>query len=334
MKPFELESGCKPINNRLRSIGIDEAGYGPNLGPLVFSAVVAEGPAEPTLDFWADLAATVCRAGGPADRLWVDDSKRLYRQGQGRERLEAASLATLHAAGHPLAHSLVELFETLGAGGLAEVELAHWLKPSDRLDLPWFQAIDPLNRLLALRPLEGAAWRIVAVRSVVVGPARFNRRLEALGSKASVHFEAFAELLSWAWQLAADGLETRVRSDKHGGRHFYQPQLIDTFPNAWIDRGPEGPALSRYTIRSEEQRLGLDLVPKADANDGLVALASIISKLLREYWMTAFNAYWAKLLPGIRPTAGYPVDAARFRVAIEPECQRSRLDPTTWWRAK
>ena len=40
------------------------------------------------LDFWGDLAATVDRAGGDPDRLWVDDSKAILHGGKGRDRLE------------------------------------------------------------------------------------------------------------------------------------------------------------------------------------------------------------------------------------------------------
>ena len=47
----------------------------------------------------------------------------------------------------------------------------------------------------------------------------------------------------------ADGRTTFVTGDKHGGRHYYIEPLSQAFPDAWIDRGPEGPDLSRYTIR-------------------------------------------------------------------------------------
>src|SRR5947209_10132700 len=80
-----------------RWVGIDEAGYGPNLGPLVMTAVVAESPDDRPPDVWGDLAASVARAGGEPERLWVDDSKALYRPGHGRDRLEAACLALLAA---------------------------------------------------------------------------------------------------------------------------------------------------------------------------------------------------------------------------------------------
>ncbi|MGC8644023.1 MAG: hypothetical protein ACP5XB_29540, partial [Isosphaeraceae bacterium] len=66
----------------------------------------------------------------------------------------------------------------------------------------------------------------------------------------------------------------------------------------------------------------------------LVALASIVSKTLREVWMDAFNAFWTSRLPGLKSTAGYPVDAARFRLAIEPLARDQDLHPDLWWRKK
>ena len=317
----------------MRWVGIDEAGYGPNLGPLVMTAVIAEGPDERPPDVWADLAGTVARAGGDPDCLWIDDSKALLSGGRGRDRLEAACLAALAASGSPVPGALGALLAALGAGTLDDAELSPWLAGDDWV-VPSAEARVRLDRALAARAFAGAPWRIVAVRSVVVGPARFNAGLAALDSKARVHFGAFARLLADVWARAEDGAETVVRADKHGGRHFYLEPLMDAFPDVWIDRGPEGPALSRYTLRAASRRLSLSLLPRADAGDGLVALASIVSKAVREHWMDVFNAYWTTRLPGLRPTAGYPNDALRFRQAIEADCRAQGFEPTAWWREK
>src|SRR5205823_4038269 len=149
--------------------------------------------------------------------------------------------------------------------------------------------------------------------------------------KARVHFTAFARLLNALWERARDGVATQVRCDKHGGRHFYLEALLDLLPDVWIDRGPEGPELSRYTVRGEGRRLELSLAPRADSSDGLVALASIVSKAVREAWMDAFNAHWTARIADLRPTAGYPLDATRFRQAIEADCQARGLPPALWW---
>ncbi len=317
----------------MRWVGIDEAGYGPNLGPLVMTAVIAEGPDDRAPDLWGDLAATVARAGDTSERLWVDDSKAILHAGKGRDRLEAACLMAVAAAGGAIPNSLGGLLAALDAGTLAEAELSHWLDGDDPA-LPHPAACALLDRAHATPPFEGAAWRLVGMRSVVVGPARFNADLARSGSKAKVHFAAFARLLGSLWKRAAGGGVTHVHSDKHGGRHFYLDPLLSVFPDTWIDRGPEGPALSRYTLRDLDRRLELSLLPRADAEDGLVALASIVSKTVRECWMDVFNAHWTARIPGLRPTAGYPVDAERFRRAIEPDCRARGLDPSLWWRVK
>jgi hypothetical protein len=317
----------------MRWVGIDEAGYGPNLGPLVMTAVIAEGSDGRPPDVWGDLPDTVARAGGDPERLWVDDSKAIHCGGKGRDRLEAACLAALAASMRAVPCSLCGLLAALDAGTIADAELTPWIEADDS-PLPGPETRALLGRTAAFDALAGAPWRIVGIRSVVVGPARFNAGLAESGSKAKVHFAAFARLLRGLWELAADGEETHVRADKHGGRHFYLDPLLDALPDVWIDRGPEGPDLSRYTVRGPGRRLELTLRPRADAADGLVALASIVSKAVREFWMDVFNAHWVARIPDLRPTAGYPNDSARFRQAIEPECQARGLDPSVWWRAK
>lgn len=326
-------------------VGIDEAGYGPNMGPLVMTAVVAEagdgvrtgGEPVRVLDLWKDLASTVDRAGGDPGCLWVDDSKAILQGGKGRDRLESACLAALHAAGRGVPGSLPELLEALGAGTPDEAELSPWFDPDSRASQwPWVIARETIEGLHSRRPLAPpcGTWRLAAIESVVVGPARFNAGLEASGSKAEVHFAAFARLLHRAWERASDGATTFVTGDKHGGRHYYLEPLSRAFPEAWIDRGPERPESSRYTIRYGPRRMELTLVPKADRTDGLVALASIVSKAVRELWMDGFNGYWCARVPGLRPTAGYPVDARRFRRAIEAAAAAEGCDPSRWWRTK
>jgi hypothetical protein len=329
----------------LRWVGIDEAGYGPNLGPLVMTAIVAESCGENghshrsgrSLDFWGDLALTVDRAGGDPARLWVDDSKAIFNGGNGRSRLEATCMAAIHAASNRLPPSLEALIDVVGAGTLEHVELTRWLESCQNEPPLHSIAHEPeLEALLERKPLcaGSGAWQVAAVRAVVVGPALFNTRLLDHGLKSAVHYEAFEKLLWWVWSLTADGSGTRVVGDKHGGRHYYYGPLTQSFPEIWIDRGCEGPELSRYTLRDRSRRMEVNLLPRADANDGLVALASIVSKTIREFWMDIFNGYWCGRVPGLRPSAGYPNDSKRFRGAIETAAAAQNCDPALWWRIK
>ena len=321
----------------MRWVGIDEAGYGPNLGPLVMSAVVAEGPAETPPDLWDDLRGTVSRADDPSGRLWVDDSKRVFKARKGRERLDAASLAVLDAVGRPLPRTLGALFDAVGAGSMADIELAAWLDPGADPRYPPMMSRSFAEAAVTRRPFAGASWRIIDVRSEVIGPARFNDGLakSPTGSKATVHFAAFAALIRHVWESSPADQAIAVRGDKHGGRHFYAEPLRAAFPLAEVVPGEQGPDRSAYRlILPDRAPLAIELVPRADGEDGLVALASILSKTLREHWMDAFNQSWLARIPGLKPTAGYPIDARRFRRIIEPLCQADGLDPSSWWRAK
>jgi hypothetical protein len=47
-----------------------------------------------------------------------------------------------------------------------------------------------------------------------------------------------------------------------------------------------------------------------------VAVASMLSKYLREGLMRRFNAFWRQYLPDVAPTAGYYGDGQRFLADI------------------
>src|SRR5262245_35179074 len=160
----------------MRWVGIDEAGYGPNLGPLVMTAVVAEGSDERPPDVWADLPSAVARAGGDPEHLWIDDSKAIYKAGKGRDRLDAACLAALAASGRDVPLTFSGLLAAVQAGTLADVEIALWLDADDA-DWPAPQSRALHERYQALGPFRDAPWRLVSIHSIVVGPARFNATL-------------------------------------------------------------------------------------------------------------------------------------------------------------
>jgi hypothetical protein len=63
-----------------------------------------------------------------------------------------------------------------------------------------------------------------------------------------------------------------------------------------------------------------------------VALASMTAKYLRELSMLAFNAHWSARIPGLRETAGYPVDAARWRGEAEAAVRVAAVPWESVWR--
>jgi ribonuclease HII len=65
-----------------------------------------------------------------------------------------------------------------------------------------------------------------------------------------------------------------------------------------------------------------------------VALASMVSKYTREVMMREFNRFWQQHIPDLKPTAGYPADAARFLDTIRPVLARLGIDERRVWRRK
>ena len=79
-------------------IGTDEAGYGPNLGPLVVAASAWEVPPKTQADSLYERLEKVVSVALPADgdsRLPMADSKVLYKAGSGLEVLERSVLCAL-----------------------------------------------------------------------------------------------------------------------------------------------------------------------------------------------------------------------------------------------
>jgi hypothetical protein len=288
--------------------GIDEAGYGPRLGPLVVSGVAFEVPdAAIGDDLWTRLANVVGRSPRDRDRIPVDDSKALFDQSRGVRHIERTALAFAAAAGRPVASfrsllsSLAELNES--------VDAYPW---HDGADFPLPLAADAAQverDAERLRSAEGA--RFLGVRSIPVLVGEFNRLVESVGTKSATLFLKTARLLSQWWQDWGErGVTAYV--DKHGGRNRYGLLLYQTFFGARIQTLAEGSEESIYEVTDGQRRMTVGFYVRGDSRHMPVALASIFSKYVRELFMHTFNAYWRRQVPGLRPTAGYATDAARF----------------------
>ena len=57
----------------------------------------------------------------------------------------------------------------------------------------------------------------------------------------------------------------------------------------------------------------------------------MFAKYLRELAMIAFNQFWQRHVPNLRPTAGYPVDAKRFRREIRTHQRQLHITDQMLW---
>jgi hypothetical protein len=380
-------------------IGMDEAGYGPNLGPLVVAAsaweVVEEkgsgfgvrgsglkaegnsstsvapvkGAALSRCDLYRLLRRVVVK-GASDSHVAIADSKALYKPGLGLRQLERGVHAVLGATGQgqsQLARHGIEGKGIAAAGGSAASGSAArmaglcgcWAElvgccDADRAGhhqaLCWHEGFNcalPVDatcgEVAELGPrmraaCDGAGVRPLVVRARLVYPAEFNTLCEKFGSKGAALSHVTIGLLREVVEGvqisgAEDGPAREVFAvcDKHGGRNFYAGLLQHHFPEHWIRSVQESRAESRYEWGGDEART--EVVFRTKGEEFLpTALASMTAKYLRELSMRAFNEFWCARVPGLRPTAGYPGDARRFKAAIEGVQRELRVEDRVLWR--
>ena len=176
-----------------------------------------------------------------------------------------------------------------------------------------------------------------STRTAAIVPApRFNGILGHAVSKGTVLALGLTELLAaTADDLPRDDINPLVfLCDKQGGRNFYAAMIQQAFPDGWVVIEKESADESRYRVEQLDRPISVTFRPRADGDSVSVALASMLCKYLREVCMRQFNRFWATHVPGIAPTAGYPVDAKRFYAEIRPAMAKLGLTDDQVWRKK
>lgn len=328
-------------------IGTDEAGYGPNLGPLVITATLWRTPEGIDDELYAPLEHAVCavpRKNKDAvdPRLWLADSKAVYSSAGGIEALEFGVLAALAACGMRPIDLRGLLREVCGVD-----HEAAWR-------LPWHGEVDVAVPLACVRErveeaalrfaagLRSAGVELVALASRVVFPEEFNAEVKRHGNKSTLLTQETLKLVRAMLDRCEPG-EVRIACDKHGGRNSYAPALGEHVTEGRLTEGlvqivRESRADSTYRWSEmcesrAERRVEISFRPRSETRLP-AALASMTSKYVREATMRAWNEFWKRHLPEIRPTAGYPGDAARFRKDIGATARKLKLNHSLWWRCR
>ena len=316
-------------------LGVDEAGYGPRLGPLVVAVTTWRFAAQRPCELWPQMDR--CQAALHEAGIPVADSKQVYRAGRGWADLEQGAWLALHAQGLVPPAGYKQLFDSLDPSWNQARREAPW-ESGFRTRLP--RQIEPDQCLAAVRDacrrLACCGVELLGVRARVLFPAQFNDALRRWGNKATVLSRVSLELLRRTLDnppAPAEGEPLLALCDKHGGRNHYAALLLEHFPGQWFRPGEESAARSVYSGRWNGQAAHFYF--QRDGEQHLVvALASLVAKYLRELAMQAWNRFWCDRLPHLKPTAGYPQDAQRFWQQTAPV--REQLDwPQEWlWRER
>lgn len=344
-------------------LGTDEAGYGPNLGPLVISVSAWNAKQNVSgAEMYSALYPVVLQASHKKElrncpgSFLLDDSKKLYhgRRQDGLKYLEFALLTALKSLNKINSNATIaDVYKALceksikaqfdsnqnslernasnqknaWQGSLFDSDVS--CTPSERsgCDIPPWEipstASVPLDAnkeqleetVRAFERIQNDSQiRLADLRSDAVFPWRFNQQCTYWGNKSTLLSKTTLNLLESVLINCSD--ESEIWCDKHGGRDFYAPLLEEQF-HSDIEIIEESRGISSYCFQWNGFPRRIHFQAKGDCAPA-GALASIACKYLRELFMNQLNDFWSARVPGLEPTAGYPVDAKRFLEQIQP----------------
>lgn len=284
--------------NELVTIGIDEAGLGPILGPYCLSAFASK-------KNWTHT---------------IKDSKKLHRKGQLTPLISACSIYLPNFKIESLKQAYIDRQEDL------EDEPWFQLQPSEpsQHQLQHESKAEggnqtPATRLLKLEHAQSTSM----LWSASVGVKAFNEQLDLLENKASVTSFYLGQCVETAFCSFQAEPKMVFLIDRQGGRKNYR-ELLESWGFELVSF-EESEQCSHYETTRNACQVTFKFLVKGDQDHHHIAAASCFSKLRRELAMEQFNQWWKKRIPNLKGTAGYWTDGQRFIKEIDHFLGQSKM---------
>lgn len=313
--------------------GVDEAGLGPLLGPLVmgWTALLVNQPGDCPWEQLPDLVSRDPKMD--KQRLIVGDSKQVFsRNPRGRARLETTALVAdaLVRPGQDPAGSAGEFLAGPLGPEPAVFERHPWYASApERLPL-WSDRGRIQLRTAALeRGLAERGWKLLDAGVRCVPAGELNECLARTATKAEASWTYTLAILRRMFAVAQTD-QLHVHVDRLGGRMRYGSILAQGLPEATVSVLEESKARSRYQLAPRRSNapgsMEVCFLEKGDRHHFVTALASCLAKYARELSMEGFNRHFAERQAGLAPTAGYTTDGRRWLSEAEDTLRREGVD--------
>jgi ribonuclease HII len=299
-------------SNDIMLIGIDEAGLGPLLGPLVVSAAAFTIPAGINKEsMWLLLKDAVSNhKKNLAGRMLICDSKKAYTPATGIAFLERTVLTCLKYL-DKMPTSVAQLADNLCPQRSPRLRQYPWHKEIDSRKIN-FNADDiSICAAAFAKTLAKNNMTLSSLKSFCFDTAYYNEMVRKVNNKSTVAFTAVCGLIDEIIK-SSYCRNFHFVIDRQGGRTSYVRPLRTMFSDMELKILSQDPAKSSYELSTPHKIVKIDFCVKADAEHLPVCLASMASKYLREQLMGCLNDYFISKCAALKPTAGYWTDGKRF----------------------